>query len=127
MACREGVPVSRRLDFIAARFPLPEHFKRVLPCFLPLSLLQSKRKADDDKQRLVRSLPLLRVTRSAEAKPSEVSGAHRWAETWRCFCHVATNPKRGRPALTSSCGGHVLIGPSVLLSPTVSYQEDHGK
>lgn len=92
MARREGVPISRRLDFIAARFPLPEHFKRVPPCFLPLSLLQSKRKADDDKQRPVRGPPQLRVTRSPEAKPSGVPGARRWAETWRCFRHVATNP-----------------------------------
>lgn len=95
MARREGMPVSRRLDFIATRFPLPEHFKRVLPCFLPLSLLQSKRKADDDndKQRQVCD-PQLRVTRSAEAKPPKVRGACIWAGTWRCFRCVAMNADR---------------------------------
>lgn len=60
MARREGVPVSRRFDFFAARFPPPEHFKRVLPCFLPLSLLLSKRKADKQRQARDTHLPRMR-------------------------------------------------------------------
>lgn len=106
MARREGVPVSRRLDFIAARFPLPEHFKRVLPCFLPLSLLQSKRKADDDKQRQVRD-PQPRVTRNADAKRPGVSGARTPLGGNLALLSPRCDKPGSRPALISLRGGHV--------------------